>query len=402
MKEGSSDMADVVRAIVDAVAKEGIEAALAFTRDFDGVEMSPQEVLWNPLEWEGEQPETRVREAIDYAMDRIRAFHRAARPEPLVLPSEGGLTLEEQFVPLQRVGLYVPNGNYPLISSLLMTAIPAQEAGVKEIVVAVSPRDDIRQSPVWLYAFQSLGISTVLRLGGAQAVAAMGYGFPGFAPVDFIAGPGNRYVTQAKQELARRGVVGIDLPAGPSEVLIIANQLDLEPFVWADLLAQAEHDRDASAELITLNPALAERIEKRRALVPEGMGQIVVTRVHSMREAVTLANRRAPEHLGLMGDDVEGWAEEVRTAGALFIGPMAGQALGDYVAGPSHVLPTGGSGRFQSGLSTRTFLRRMSVIRTTQSVDPQIFEMGARLAELEGLTYHQRSLEVRRAALEVK
>lgn len=388
-------MTNTVARILDDVKERGLAAALDYTRLYDEVVLEPDAILFNPLERPAARLDSPLKEAIDFAMERIRGFHEATRPSLVATSPEPGLVLEERFMPLSRVGIYIPNGMYPLISTVMMTAIPAQVAGVPEIVAAVSPRRDIKSSPVWMYIFQRLGISQVLLLGGAQAIAALGYGFSGFKPVDLIAGPGNRYVTEAKQEMARRGVVGIDLTAGPSEVMVIANRVELEEFVMADLLAQAEHDADARAELLTLNPALADRIQKRTAELPPGMGQITVTLAVSKEEVLQLANQRAPEHLGLMGEDVEPWADSLWSAGAIFIGPLAGQAFGDYVAGPSHVLPTGGTGRFQSGLSTRTFLKRVSVIRTSSAVAPAAYRHAAELAHLEGLVRHEESMRLR-------
>lgn len=391
-----------VTTILDDVRDRGLAAALHYTKLYDNVDLTPETVLFNPLEQPSSDLELPLKEAIEFAIGRIRAFHQATRPQPVSTSPEPGLILEERFFPVPRVGVYIPNGLYPLISTLLMTVVPAQVAGVGNIVAAVSPRRDVQSDPIWTYVFQRLGISQVLLLGGAQAIAALGYGFDGFRPVDLIAGPGNRYVMEAKQELSRRGVVGIDLSAGPSEVLIMANQLELEEFVMADLLAQAEHDQEARGELVTLNPLLADRIKQRASHLPPGMGQIVVTLADSPQAAIEIANERAPEHLGLMGEDVEPWGDHVWSAGALFIGPLSGQAFGDYVAGPSHVLPTGRTGRFQSGLSTRTFLKRVSVIRTDPSIAPQAYRHAAALAHVEGLVHHEESLRMRQQQQEVK
>jgi histidinol dehydrogenase len=266
----------------------------------------------------------------------------------------------------------------------------------------MSARAGLFSQPLWTYVFQRLNIRDVLLLGGAQAIGALAYGLEDFPPVDFIAGPGNRYVAEAKREVARRGLVGIDLYAGPSEVLVIANQIQWADYIISDLMAQAEHDRDARAELVTTNPALAELVRSRTSELAPDMGLITVTEVDTLVDAVRVANERAPEHLGLMGEDVEGLAGDIWTAGAIFVGPLAGQAFGDYVAGPSHVLPTGGVGRFQSGLSTRTFLKRISVIQVSPTVSPKPYQHAAVLAHLEGLLRHEQSLRVRESWLKTR
>lgn len=384
-----------VQEILDVVKDQGVEGAVALTQRYDGVQMDPDEVVWNPM---GEEPaavDADVTDAIEHALLRIEQFHRETLPHNAVVQTEPGIQLEERYRPLNRVGVYIPNGQFPLISTLLMTAVPAQVAGVQQIVAAISPRRSVRSNPLWIYLFQRLGISEVVLLGGAQAIGALAYGVKGLKAVDLIAGPGNRYVTEAKQEVYRRGIVGIDLPAGPSEVMVIADDSALEEFVLADLLAQAEHDVDARAEFVTQNAQLADRVEQRVRALPPGLGEIVVTRVASQAEMVRIANQRAPEHLGLMGDDVEALADEIWSAGAIFVGPMAGQALGDYVAGPSHVLPTGGTGRFQSGLSTRTFMKRISIIQATAEASSEPYQKAALLAALEGLTYHEQSMRLR-------
>lgn len=383
-----------VSEILDGVRDRGLDAALEYTRLYDGVDLAPNDAVWNPLLEPAPQIDAAVAQAIDYAFDQIADFHEKTRPVSLISHPQSGLTLEERWTPLPRVGVYVPNGNFPLVSTLLMTAVPARAAGVNEIVAAVPPRGPVRFDPVWIYLFQRLAISEVLMLGGAQAIGAMAYGFSGFSPVDLIAGPGNRYVAEAKREVARRGVAGIDVFAGPSEVMVLANALTAEDFVAADLLAQAEHDADAKSELVTMNPELAERMRHRLDRTAFA-AQVAITVVASYAEMVERANRAAPEHLGLMGEDVEDLADQLWSAGAIFVGPLSGQALGDYTAGPSHVLPTGGAGRFQSGLSTRTFFKRVSVIRATNMVDPAVYEHAAVLARLEGLVNHEESMRLR-------
>lgn len=395
-----NDVQTTVTSILDAIAEEGLGAALRYTTRYDRVALEPQDVLWDPFDREPEPSgvlTAEIKAAMDFAMERIEWFHEKTRPRSTRVSPETGLTLEERFVPLGRVGLYVPNGEYPLLSSLLMTAVPARVAGVKDIVVAISPQRAIRSDPRWLYALRKLQIHEVLNLGGAQAVGILGYGYDGFSPVDLIAGPGNAYVTQAKEELRRRGRVGIDVSAGPSEVMIIADDLKDVSLIIEDLLAQAEHGPGAVGILVSWNTVLISRVQDYLAAMSPGslLGTVRVIRIKTPAEALDVANRMAPEHLGLMGARAESLLDEIRTAGAIFVGPMAGQALGDYVAGPSHVLPTAGSGRFQSGLSTATFMRRISIIEATSNLSRETLEMGATLARLEGLIHHEESLRRR-------
>lgn len=387
----------IVSDILDQIQLRGWDAAFEFTRQFDQINMTVEQALWNPLNDPPARPDPAAQEAIDFAINQIRRFHQATRPQDIDVQQASGLTLSERFLPLQRVGLYVPNGDYPLLSSLMMTAVPAQVAGVDDIVVAIAPRGDVRRNPLWIYTLQTLGITQVLSVGGAQAIGLLGYGAEGLLPVDLIAGPGNRFVAEAKQELQRRHVTGIDLTAGPSEVLVICDDPDYVEMATLDLLAQAEHAPDTRAFLVTWNRSVASAVESRLAQEekPATLGTIEIRLVTGPDEAVREANRIAPEHLGLMGSGSESLLDRIRTAGAVFVGPMAGQALGDYVAGPSHVLPTGGTGRFLAGLSTRTFMRRMSVIDAKPDLPEQFLKAGQMLAGLEGLHFHQKSLQAR-------
>ncbi len=390
-----------VKTILDQVRERGRDAVLALTERFDGVRLAAEQLVYDPAEVDAEEPTAAVREAIDTAIRRVRAFHRQTRPTSTeTLTAEAGLALGERWIPIRRVGVYAPNGQYPLISSLLMTAIPAQEAGADQIVVAISPRHHSRTHPAWHYALSRLGLHEVLAAGGAQAVAALAYGLEGLKPVDLVAGPGNRYVTAAKRQLFSQGVVGIDLIAGPSEVLIVADGTANPRWIALDLLSQAEHAADGSAVLVSWDPACLTAVEAevefyRRADPSRVIGRIAYQAVDTPQAALALLNQSAPEHAGLVGETAEALAPGVRTAGALFVGAMAGQALGDYLAGPSHVLPTGGSGRFLSGLSTRTFMRRMSVIRANADLAPNLLRHGAALADLEGLSFHRQALSER-------
>ncbi|MCL6562034.1 MAG: histidinol dehydrogenase [Firmicutes bacterium] len=392
--------------ILEAVRTRGADAVLEFTARFDGITLTPEELIYDPARVALPAPDADAQAAVDFAVERVRQFHEQCRPTATKV-QEPGLSLEERWVPLQRVGIYVPNGLYPLLSSLIMSVVPAQAAGVGEIVVALSPRHDSRRHPLWNYALRKLGVREVLAAGGAQAIAAMAYGLPGLLkPVSLIAGPGNAWVAAAKQALFAAGVVGIDLVAGPSEVLVIADEEAPVDWVALDLLSQAEHSPDAEAIFITWSPTLLSQVkaaveqERAQAPHPQTLGPITFRLVADPAEAVEQANRIAPEHLALVGAKAEDLAGQVTTAGAVFIGPLAGQALGDYVAGPSHVLPTQGTGRFLSGLSTRTFMRKISVISPGENLRTEYLRHGATLADLEGLYFHAEALRRRMAAME--
>ncbi len=402
MVQGDERMTDV-REILGRVRDERESALLDYNWQYDRVKLAIQELIYDPFDVDVPKPPDPVCRAIDVAHTRIQRFHRATRPKAVTeTDPENQLYLSERWIPLSRVGVYAPNGGYPLVSSLLMTAIPAQEAGVTDLVVAISPRGDSRHHPVWNYALRQLGVHQVLAAGGAQAIAALAFGLDGLKPVDLIAGPGNAYVAAAKQALFREGRVGIDLLAGPSEVLIIADGTVNPDYIAYDLIAQAEHAGDASAVLMSWDDTVLQAVRQRIQELLEGcedraIGSIRFERVADPASALDKLNQAAPEHAGLMGPAAEALASQVRTAGALFVGPMASQALGDYVAGPSHVLPTGGTARFLSGLSTRTFMRRMSVIEARGSLTEDLIDAGAVLAEQEGLKFHQGALIARKA-----
>ncbi len=393
-----------VNEILDQIQLRGIEAALEYTQSFDGVLLTADDIVWDPTVVTPPRLPPEEMAALTFARDNIWRFHEATRPQNMTVTPHPGITLGERYVPLQRVGIYVPNGGYPLVSSLLMQVIPAQVAGVKDIVVAIAPKGGLELEPRWLFALHMLGVRQVLRLGGAQAIASLAYGLQRFPPVDMITGPGNRFVTEAKQEVFRRGLCGIDLTAGPSEVLVIISDPNLATNAAYDLLAQAEHAHDAKGIMVTWCPEVKSAVEtiviQETSQHQKPLGQIEFHLVDSPIQAVSLANQVAPEHLGLMGDEAEALENEIRTAGALFVGPYSGQALGDYTAGPSHVLPTGGSARFLSGLTTRTFMRRMSVIHTTDDLPENYLTHTQQLAHLEGLHYHEKSMKVRHYARE--
>jgi histidinol dehydrogenase len=380
-----------VAAIVADVREHGDDALLRYARTFDGLD-GEAEISRKEMTAAARTVPAPVRRAIRSAANNIRTVAKRQVPRGWKTRVARGVVVEQRIVPLDRVGCYVPGGRYPLPSSLLMTAIPAAAAGVRDII-AVCPRPE----PVVMAAALEAGVSRLFRLGGAHAVAALAYGTASVPRVDKIVGPGNRYVAAAKALVAAD--CGIDFYAGPTEILIVASR---GPAAWiaADLIAQAEHDPDARAVLITPSRTLATRVAKaveeqmpadgpaRESLATHG--GIVVTA--SLREAMDLANAAAPEHLVV---DDERLAKQVRNAGSVFVGPWSAQVAGDYAIGSNHVLPTAGAARVRGGLSAADFVRQITVQRLTEKGLRGIGGSVMELARAEGLQGHARSIEIR-------
>jgi histidinol dehydrogenase len=380
-----------VAEIVADVRTTGETALLRYAREFDRLD-GPIEISRKEMQAAAKEVPARVRKAIRVAAKNIRAVARRQVPRGWKVRVGAGLTVEQRIVPLDRVGCYVPGGRYPLPSTVLMTAIPATVAGVKD-VIAVCPKPDA----VVMAAALEAGVSRLFRIGGAQAIAALAYGTDSVPRVDKIVGPGNRYVAAAKAQIA--GDCGIDFYAGPTEIVIVATKGPAE-WIAADLIAQAEHDPDARAVLITTSRALANQVGVAVdvAMPPTGPaaesirthGGIIVAR--SKSEALELANQAAAEHLVV---DDDGMAAKVRCAGSLFVGAWSAQVAGDYAIGSNHVLPTAGAARVRGGLSAADFVRQITVQRLTQKGLKQIGPAVIDLATAEGLTAHAESIAVR-------
>jgi histidinol dehydrogenase len=380
-----------VQRIVDQVRSGGDRALAGFARRFDKV-AGPIEVTRKEIRDGAASAAPAVRRAIAQAAANIAtvAFHQI--PKHFDLQVARGVSVEQRIEPLDRVGCYVPGGRFPLPSSLLMTAVPARVAGVREVIV-VCPRPE----PAVMAAALEAGVTRLFRIGGAHAVAALAFGAGGVPKVDKIVGPGNRYVAAAKAAVARR--CAIDFYAGPTEIVIVAGA-GRPAWIAADLIAQAEHDPDARAIFITWNRPLAARVVKAvadrsagRAVVGKSLGAngaVIVTR--GAKEAMALANRFAPEHLVV---DREALTRHPLTAGAVFVGPYSAQAAGDYATGSNHVLPTSGAARFRGGLSAADFVRVMSVQRITREGLARLAPTILPLARAEGLEAHAESIEVR-------
>jgi histidinol dehydrogenase len=406
--EGSARIERQVQRILRAVRRDGDRALLALTRRFDGVALRPASLQVPTADLAAayrDQPAA-VRRDLVLAARRIRAFHLRQRERSWSFRDPSGARLGQLIQPLARVGLYVPGGRAAYPSTVLMTAVPARVAGVSE-VVAVSPAGPAGHPPSILAACHVAGIDALYRVGGAQAVAALAYGTATIPRVDKIVGPGNVFVATAKRLVY--GQVDIDSIAGPSEVLILADGSATAEVVAADMLAQAEHDPQAAAICVTTDRRLAERVTAalaeqlavlpRRGIAARSLarfGAVVVTT--SLAEAVALANRLAPEHLELLVRSPRRLVPRIRHAGAVFVGPHAPEAFGDYLAGPNHVLPTGGTARFASPLGVYDFVKRTSLIEAGARTLARLGPAVARLARLEGLDAHARSVDRRLAS----
>jgi len=405
-RESDVDVARSVSQILDIVRHRGDAALVEYTQRFD------KHALTGPEDWRiGPERcaaafaalDRPLREALELAASRIRAYHQEQLPRDRDYTDEAGVRLGARWRAVDAAGLYVPGGRAAYPSSLLMNAIPAQVAGVERIVVATpTPRGEVNE--LVLAAAHLCGITEIWRVGGAQAVAALAYGTERIAPVDVITGPGNAWVAEAKRQLY--GVVGIDMVAGPSEILVIADGRNDPDWIAADLLSQAEHDPAAQSILITDDARFASEVEDRvdvqcAMLATEKVareswdahGTIIV--VSDLAEAPALANRLAAEHVELAVDDPEALFDQLRHAGSVFLGRHTPEAVGDYVAGPNHVLPTGRRARFASGLSVLDFMKRTSFIGMGPEALARIGPAAIALAQVEGLPAHARSVELR-------
>jgi histidinol dehydrogenase len=400
------EIAGRVAEIVAAVRDRGDAALLDFTQRFDRVSLSGPQLAVRAEEYAAAErtvgPETL--RSLRYAAERIERFHRECAPRSWRMKDDNGSRLGQEVRPLDRVAVYVPGGRAAYPSTVLMTVVPARVAGVREIVLVSPPGLDGSLNPVVVAAARIAGVTEAYRVGGAQAVAALAYGTETIRRVDKIVGPGNIYVTLAKAQVF--GGVGIDMLAGPSEVLVVADDSADAAFVAADLLAQAEHDPMARAVLLTpsrgLREAVASELARQLGSLPRreiavaalaSHGALVLTA--SLEEAVEVANRLAPEHLELQVRDPESLLERVRHAGAVFLGHHTPEVVGDYVAGPNHVLPTGGTARFSSALSTEDFVTRLSVIEYSREGLAEAGPHVAELSRVEGLDGHGAAAAVR-------
>jgi histidinol dehydrogenase len=381
-----------VREIIRAVRERGDDSLRELTERFDGCRIGELRVAQAELDAALEEAEPALRAALEYASGEIRAYHEQQVHAPPRL-YRAGITLEETVRPVDRAGLYVPGGRAAYPSTVLMTAIPAQVAGVPEVALCVPPGADGHVARPTLAAAAMVGVTEVYRVGGAQAVAALAYGTASIRPVDVIVGPGNAYVAAAKREVT--GVVGIDSLAGPSEVVVVADASTPPEFVAADLAAQAEHGPGGNAILVTWDDVVVSAVDGAVGDLVRDAGSVVL--VDGPEHAMDVVNLIAPEHLQLMSADADQLVPLVRNAGAVFVGPWAPAAIGDYVAGVNHVLPTARTARFASALRVDTFCKHTHVVRVTRDGLEAVAGHVEALADAEGLTEHGRSVAIRRS-----
>jgi histidinol dehydrogenase len=404
-REASSDVETTVRAIIADVAARGDRALGDYTQKFDRLDLGTAglRITHEEIEAARSACSPAALGALALARDRIEAFHRRQLPQDDRFIDAIGVELGSRWTAIDAVGLYVPGGTAAYPSSVLMNAVPAKVAGVPRIVMVV-PAPDGKLEPLVLAAARLAGVDEIFRVGGAQAIAALAYGTDTIAPVAKIVGPGNAYVAAAKRMLF--GKVGIDMIAGPSEVLIVADKDGNPDWIAADLLAQAEHDESAQAILMTDDNALADAVERAvtSQLAQLSRGKVAAASwrdfgatilVRDLAEAVPLVDAIAPEHLELVSVDAEQLAGRIRNAGAIFIGPHTPEAIGDYVAGSNHVLPTARSARFSSGLGVLDFMKRTSILKCGPEQLRALADAAITLGTVEGLDAHARSVSIR-------
>jgi histidinol dehydrogenase len=406
----AAEVSASVASLIDEVRRGGDDALRALTRRFDAAEIEAFEIAPEAFDAAGAELSEPLKRAIDDAASRIRAFHEAGMTRAYAVDTAQGVRCERILRPIRRVGLYVPAGSAPLPSTALMLGIPAALAGCPEVVLCSPPRRDGSVDPAVLYAAARCGIRRVFALGGVQAIAAMAFGTASVPACDKLFGPGNGYVTEAKRQVSMLdGGAGIDMPAGPSEVLVIADGAARPAFVAADLLSQAEHGPDSQVLLVSddaaLLDAVAAEIERQLADLPRAdvaraaLAQSRAVQVDTLDEAFDVSNAYAPEHLILALREPRRWLDRVEVAGSVFLGDWAPEALGDYCSGTNHVLPTGGAARFTSGLSVASFQTFITVQQVDRDGLAAIGPCAAELASAEGLDAHRNAVTVRLGAL---
>jgi histidinol dehydrogenase len=411
VQQDTATLQNRVREIVSDVRARGDAALLEFTRRFDGVALATIEVGTAEFAAAETVLNAEQRQAIDRAIDNVRRFHEPQLGPPLRVETAPGVVCERQFRPIDAVGLYVPAGVAPLPSAAIMLAVPARIAGCPTRIICTPPRRDGTADPAVLTIANLCGVRRVFKLGGAQAVAAMAYGTQTVPKVDKVFGPGNAWVTAAKLQVANDPEgAALDLPAGPSEVLVIADETARAEFVAADLLAQAEHSTDAQALFVTTSGALAAAAAKQIETQMQRLTRVDTLRksieharlivVDTLDTAIELSNTYAPEHLILQVERARDWLPKVRNAGSVFLGAWTPETMGDYCSGTNHVLPTYGFARAYSGLSLHDFVKRMTVQELTSDGLRELGPTAITLAALEGLDAHANAVRIRLAHLD--
>ena len=402
----TDDLYNIVSDIITKVKLHGNKALFAFTEKFDGLKLTSRSLYVTEAELEEAEAlvDDEVKEAIAAAKKNIHAFAKRSMRKDWKYKNAQGAEVGERFVPYDRVGVYVPGGKAPLMSTALMTAAFAQAAEVPEILAATPAGPDGKVNPALLYALKESGATEIIKVGGAQAIAALALGTTTIKPVEKIFGPGNSFVVEAKRQLV--GAVSIDLLPGPSEVLVIADKSANPAFIAADLLAQAEHGGDSVVGFISNSKSLITRVEKQVEKQLKSLSRAnyikdvlkkgtFVIQVKNLDDAIEICNQFAPEHLSLIVENEDYWLDKVRTAGAIYAGNFSAVAVGDFLAGPSHTLPTGGSGKSFSGIRADQFQRRTSIVRMDQKSVQKSLKHVQKFAEVEGLDAHGKSVEIR-------
>lgn len=404
-KEGNIHVEEAVTDILHAVERERDRALFALTEQFDGVKLVSLEVTPEEIEEAFAAVSPAFLDILREAASNIRAFHEKQVRNSFLISENEGVVIGQKVLPMEKVGLYVPGGTAAYPSTVLMDSIPAKIAGCRELVMVTPPNKEGKVTPVILAAAKIAGIDRIFKVGGAQAIGALAFGTESVPAVDKIVGPGNAYVAEAKKQVF--GKVAIDMIAGPSEILVVADSTCEPRFIAADLLSQAEHDRMASAVLVTDSLVFAEKVRDelevqipklaRREIARASIdcnGKIIVAEGNLM-QAIEIANRIAPEHLELCVDNPFDYLDKIRHAGSVFMGKYCPEALGDYFAGPNHTLPTGGTARFSSPLSVDDFVKKTQFTYYTRDALKKVNEKVAYFAEMEGLGGHARSTVVR-------
>ena len=396
---------DAVAGLLADVQARGDVALREVTLRFDGVELTAFDVSEEEFAAAHTAVPADLREAMQDAAGRIEAFHRAGMAQPYAVETAPGVVCERVIRPIPRVGLYVPAGSAPLPSTALMLGVPSRLAGCRDVVLCTPPRRDGTADPAVLVAAQLTGVRRVFKLGGAQAIAAMAFGTGSVPKCDKLFGPGNSYVTEAKQQVAQGGAAAIDMPAGPSEVLVIADAGADAAFVASDLLSQAEHGPDSQVLLLTDDDGLIERVQAELAsqlamldradIARQALSSSRLVKVSSLEDAFAISNRYAPEHLIVALREPRAWLDQVEAAGSVFLGDYTPEALGDYCSGTNHVLPTAGAARAYSGVSVASFQNFVSVQSASRAGIAAIGDCALTLARAEGLDAHAHAVAIR-------
>lgn len=402
--ENSANVTDTVSEIIDNVKENGDKALFEYCKKFDKADLSSLEVSREEIEEAFDSVEPEFLEIIKQAAENIKNFHSKQIRNSFIINEQDGIVTGQKITPIEKVGLYVPGGTAAYPSTVLMDSIPAKIAGCKEICITTPPSADGKVNPVILAAAKIAGVDRIFKIGGAQAVAALAYGTQTVPKVDKIVGPGNAFVAEAKRQVF--GMVSIDMIAGPSEILVIADGKSNPAFVAADLLSQAEHDKMASAVLVTDSEELANsvsiEIEKQLKELPreeiarasiENNGKIIIA--ENLTDVIDVANEIAPEHLELCVDNPFDYLDKIKNAGSIFMGRYCPEALGDYFAGPNHTLPTSGTARFSSPLSVDDFVKKSQYTYYTKEALFKVADSVAFFAEKEGLSAHAKSAVIR-------